>query len=72
MRTALETLRKVIHIQPTSSIDETIPMDSWNRLSLRNTDTYIALLLGYYDATKKYDNKPSTSFGLYLEHLSKY
>lgn len=62
MRTALETLRKVIHIQPTSSIDETIPMDSWNRLSLRNTDTYIALLLGYYDATKKYDNKPSTSF----------
>lgn len=62
MRTALEILRKVITVQPTINIDETIPNDSWDRLSLRNTDTYIALLNGYNEASKKYNSKPSTNF----------
>lgn len=62
MRIALDVLRKEIHLQPTNTIDETIPRDAWNRLSLRNTDTYAALLYGYYEASKQYNNKPSTNF----------
>lgn len=62
MRTALEVLRKVITVQPSINIHETIPNDSWDRLSLRDTDTYIALLFGYNEACKKYDSKVSTTY----------
>ncbi|UXU70112.1 hypothetical protein [Mammaliicoccus sciuri] len=62
MRTALDILRKVITVQPSISVEETIPHDSWDRLSLRDTDTYIALLFGYNEACKKYNDKPSTTY----------
>lgn len=62
MRTALDILRKVITVQPSINIDETIPYDSWDRLSLRDIETYIALLFGYNEACKKYDTKVSTSY----------
>ncbi|WP_239704874.1 hypothetical protein [Mammaliicoccus sp. E-M24] len=62
MRTALDILRKVITVQPSMNIDETIPHDSWDRLSLRDTSTYIALLSGYNEACKKYDTKVSTTY----------
>lgn len=62
MRTALDILRKVITVQPSINIDETIPNDSWDRLSLRDTDTYIALLFGYSEACKKYNSKVSTTY----------
>src|SRR5699024_7852582 len=62
MRTALDVLRKVITVQPSLNIHETIPNDSWDRLSLRDTDTYVALLFGYNEACKKYDSKVSTTY----------
>lgn len=62
MRTALDILRKVITVQPSINIDETIPNDSWDRLSLRDNDIYLALLFGYNEACKKYDDKPSTTY----------
>lgn len=62
MRVALDILRKVITVQPSISIDETIPQDSWDRLSLRDIDTYTALLFGYNEACKKYNDKPSTTY----------
>lgn len=62
MRTALDVLRKVITVQPSIDIHETIPNDSWDRLSLRDVDTYIALLFGYNEACKKYDSKVSATY----------
>ena len=62
MRCALDILRKEIHFQPTTSVDESITHDAWDRLSLRNTDTYIALLFSYYSAYQKYNSKPSTNY----------
>lgn len=62
MRTALDILRKEITVQPSIDIAETIPNDSWDRLSLRDKDTYIALLFSYNEAAKKYDSKVSTTF----------
>ncbi len=62
MRTALDILRKVITVQPSINIDETIPNDSWDKLSLRDTETYIALLFGYNEACKKYNSKVSTTY----------
>lgn len=67
MRTALDILRKVITVQPSISVEETIPHDSWDRLSLRDTDTYIALLFGYNEACKKYDTKVSTTYWALLK-----
>ena len=67
MRTALDILRKVITVQPSMNIEETIPHDSWDRLSLRDAETYIALLQGYNEANKKYSTKPSTTFWALLK-----
>lgn len=71
MRSALEILRKEIHLQPTNTIAETVPQDAWNRLSLRNTDTYISLLYGYYEANERYNCKPSTNFWALLRTFEK-
>lgn len=61
MRTALSSLRNVIHFNPTSSLDETIPSDSWNYLSLRNVDTYKILLLNYNELYERYKTKVNTN-----------
>lgn len=61
MRTALGVLRKIISFNPTPSIEETIPSDSWEYLSLRNIDTYRVLLLNYQDLNERYKTKVNTN-----------
>lgn len=59
---AVNELKKVTELKGTSiSSGETIPNDAWLRLSLRNTDTYLALLEGYSELKVNYQNKISTT-----------
>lgn len=67
MRFSLDSLRKVIHFDPTMDISETIPVDSWNHMSERNPEFYQAVLFSYYDLNKKYANKPSTTMWCVLK-----
>ncbi|EGQ4140290.1 hypothetical protein F6J37_05460 [Staphylococcus pseudintermedius] len=61
MRDALKILRKVIHFQPSISIDEVIPDDAWNHLSLRDPEVYRILLLNYSELYEKYKSKVNTN-----------
>ncbi|PCF50158.1 hypothetical protein [Staphylococcus delphini] len=61
MRDALKVLRKVIHFQPSISIDEVIPDDAWNCLSLRDAEVYSVLLYNYSELYEKYKPKVNTN-----------
>ncbi|WP_214518246.1 hypothetical protein [Staphylococcus pseudintermedius] len=61
MREALKVLRKVIHFQPSVSIDEVIPDDAWDCLSLRDPEVYRILLLNYSELYEKYKSKVNTN-----------
>jgi len=67
MRVAMEVLRKIVHFDPTSDIAETISYDSWNHLSMRDTETYVALIYGYSDLNKKYSSKVNTTMWCLLK-----
>lgn len=67
MRVAMEVLRKIVHFDPTSDIAETISYDSWNHLSMRDTETYVALIYGYSDLHKKYNSKVNTTMWCLLK-----
>lgn len=67
MRVAMEVLRKIVHFDPTSDIAETISYDSWNHLSMRDTETYVSLIYGYSDLHKKYNSKVSTTMWCLLK-----
>lgn len=67
MRVSMECLRKIIHFEPTINIAEKISYDSWNHLSLRNIDTYIALIESYSELKKKYHSKVSTTMWCLLK-----
>lgn len=71
MRTAMEVLRKIIHFDPTSDITETISYDSWNHLSMRDTETYVALIHGYSELNKKYNSKVNTTMWCLLKDFEK-
>ena len=59
---AVNELKKITELKGTSiSSAEVIPNDAWLRLSLRNTDTYLALLEGYSELKVNYQNKISTT-----------
>lgn len=67
MRTALECFRKIISFNPVSDMHERITEDAWQRFSYRDTETYLALLLGYSELHKKYHNKVNTSMWCVLK-----
>lgn len=67
-----ELFRKVVTLSSNViSIEEVIPNDAWERLSFRNEEVYLALIMGYEDLKQRYTTKVGTTMWCLLHDFDK-